>query len=121
MDRQGYLSFCRNNADHRQNLECSVTETLRHHGFPCPLSFTHKGNTVQLDPHAFRRIYGAFTDPTTPVVLVTYYEQYGTRIDTAFLLYRDGSTVEFSKRKGDMRRWYQEEKTKLEQKYIPHI
>lgn len=121
VDARGYVYLIHNNGTVKDSINEDITATLEHHGFRIPKTYTLKdGRTVKLDytEKGWRKIYGDFT--TSPVVLVTYKEYYGNKIETAFLLYLDREPLEFSKRKNPMRLWYNEAKAEIEATYKPH-
>lgn len=118
-DRKGFIYITDSHRKISDPIEQSISATLRHYGFPVPEQYTLKsGKTVDLNAHSWRSIYGDFH--TSPVVMATYHEYYGDHLATAFLLYRDGTSVEFTRRKKQHRTWYEQAKAEIEATYRPH-
>jgi len=119
IDHKGFLYITDSHRKLNDPIEKSIRATLLHYGFTVPEHYTLKtGKTVDLNAHDWRIIYGDFK--TSPVVLVTYHEYYGDHIDTAFLLYRDADPVEFTRRKKQLREWYDQAKAEIEATYKPN-
>ncbi len=120
IDSRGYVYLTHSTSAHTDPFNQDIRETLRHYGFAVPERYTLKSGTeVELETGSWRTIYGDFK--TSPVILVTYHEYYGNHIETAFLLYRDGSFVEFTRRRNPMRQWYNEARAEIEATYQPRI
>ncbi len=118
-DREGFLYITDSHRKINEPLERSISATLRHYGYPLPEHYTLKtGKAVDLNAHSWRNIYGDFK--SSPVVMATYHEYYGDHLNTAFLLYRDGTMIEFSRRKKQHRTWYEQVKAEIEATYRPH-
>ncbi len=118
-DRRGFLYITDSHRKISDPLEESISATLKHYGYPVPEQYSLKtGKTVDLNAHSWRSIYGDFI--TSPVVMATYHEYYGDHLDTAFLLYRDGTSVEFTRRKKQLRTWYEEAKADIEATHRPN-
>ncbi len=119
MDSKGFLYITDSHRKINEPLERSISATLRHFGYAVPEHYALKtGKTVDLNAHSWRNIYGDFQ--RSPVVMATYHEYYGDHLATAFLLYRDGTIVEFTRRKGKLRQWYNEAKAEIETTYKPN-
>jgi hypothetical protein len=119
IDPQGYVYITNSHNKLNDAIERDIRATLEYYGFIAPERYTLKsGKEVDLNGFSWRMIYGDFQ--TSPVVLATYHENYGDHIDTAFLLYRDGTIVEFTRRKKQHRTWYEEAKAEIEATYKPH-
>jgi len=120
MDAKGYVYVRNSQQPLNDTLERDIRATLLHYDYKMPEQYTLKGGkVVDLNTYSWRTIYGDFT--TSPVVLVTYRENYGDHLDTAFVLYRDHEPLEFSKRKNPTRQWYLETKAEIEATYQPRI
>ncbi len=120
LDSKGYGYVVSNTEDINDNLSPDIAETLRFYGFPVPTTYTLKGGlTVELEGgSAWNRIYGNFQ--TSPVVIATYRQRYGNHLQATYLLYRDGTVVEFSRRIKKLRTWFDEAKAELEATYQPN-
>src|SRR2546428_2581891 len=118
-DREGFLYLTDSHRKINEPLERSISATLRHYGYAVPEQYTLKsGKMVDLNAHSWRSIYGDFK--SSPVVMATYHEYYGDHLDASFLLYKDGTIVEFSRRKKQHRTWYEQAKAEIEATYKPH-
>src|SRR5713101_898380 len=118
-DRKGFLYTIDSHSKINEPLDQSISATLRHYGYTVPEHYTLKtGKTVDLAANCWRSIYGDFQ--TSPVVIATYKEYYGDHIDNVSLLYRDGTNDEYTRRKKQLRTWYEETKAEIEATYKPH-
>ena len=118
MDSKGYVYITNSHRKLNDSLDPDIRPTLLHYGYHVPEHYTLKGTEVDLNTNCWRSIYGDFK--TSPVVLATYHENYGDRLDAVFLLYRDREPVEFTRRKKQHRTWYEEAKAELEATYRPN-
>lgn len=119
VDPQGYVYQTDSHRKLNDTIERNIRATLLHYGYKVPEHYTLKGGKeVDLNTFSWSAIYGDFK--TSPVVMATYHENYGDHIDTAFLLYRNRDPVEFTRRKKQMRDWYDEAKAEIEATYKPH-
>lgn len=119
LDSQGYVYLIHSTNPITDPLNRDIAATLRHYGYTPPEKYTLKGGTeVDLETGSWRTMYGDFK--TIPVLLVTYKEYYGNHLEAEFMLYRDGTSVEFTKRKNPMRQWYNEAKAEIEATYKPN-
>jgi len=117
IDRRGYIHLALSWYGFRQTLDCSIPDTLAYHGFLVPTSHEKNGKVSPLRHDNWRAIYGDFrkkeyTEEENPVVMATYHDRYES-LDLVYLLYRNGTFVEFTNRRGEMRTWYNEVKAAI--------
>ncbi len=119
LDSRGFVYLRYSTDGINDTWERDIRATLMHYSFTVPDAYTLKtGSVVALVASAWKQIYGDFK--TFPVLLVTYSEYYGNHIKAVWLLYKDGTYVEFTRRVKKLRTWYDEAKAEIVATWKPY-